>query len=77
MGWFSLATVLLKIVHHFLQNKTPDEKRRYVENLQDMSEALVDGDVDSVNRVFYELREAAREGDPLGLGVDKTPQREL
>lgn len=77
MGWISLVTVLLKIVQHYLKNKTPDEKRSYVNNLRDMSESLVDGDVDRVNLLFDELRESAREGDPLGLGAEATTRRQL
>lgn len=64
-----LIGVLGKIVIHFLKTKTPKEKKEYVKNIEAMSRALYDRDVDSVNNILYELREAAREGDEDGLGT--------
>ena len=64
-----LIGVLGKIVIHFLKIKTPQEKKDYVKNIEAMSRALYDRDVDSVNNILYELREAAREGDEDGLGT--------
>ncbi len=73
MGWIGLATVLLKIVKHFLDNKTPEAKKAYVRNLDQISKALSADDVDSVNDLFIQLREQAREGDTFGTGFDKKP----
>lgn len=77
MGWMALVTVLLKIVQHFLKNKTPEAKKAYVENLRSMSEALVDGDADRVNDLYLRLRDEARQGDPDGLGAEAFTRRQL
>lgn len=77
LGWVSLATVLLKIVKHFLDNKTPESKAAYVKNLDGMAKALVERDVDTVNILFDELREATREGDEDGLSPDEITLRKL
>lgn len=70
-----LIAVILKIVSHFLENKTPESKKNYVKNLEEISSALAHDDVESVNDLFNELRESAREGDPLGFGVDEKSRR--
>ena len=74
---FGLIDVILKIILHFLKNKTPEAKKAYVNNLQKMSKSLVTGDVDSINDLFYELREQARQGDPFGFGDQTITGRKL
>lgn len=63
MGWIGLATVLLTIVKHYLENKTPEAKADYVKNLEGMAKALVDRDVDTVNQLFDGLRQEAGFGN--------------
>jgi len=77
MGWASLITVILKIVTHFLENKTPESKKNYVKNLEEMSAGLAHNDVDSINDLFDKLRESAREGDSVGLSPDEITLRKL
>ena len=73
MGWIGLATVLLTIVKHYLENKTPEAKADYVKNLEGMAKALVDRDVDSVNSLFDGLRQEAGFSD--GVEFDKELRR--
>lgn len=77
MGWASLITVILKIVTHFLENKTPESKKNYVKNLEEMSAGLAHNDVESVNDLFNRMREEVREGDSLGLSPDEITLRKL
>jgi hypothetical protein len=77
MGWIGLATVMLSILKHYLDNKTPEAKKAYVKNLERMSKALSVDDVDDVNSLFIELREQAREGDTFGIGSDTEPGRDV
>ncbi len=77
MGWVSLATVMLSILKHYLENKTPEAKADYVKNLEGMAKALVDRDVDTVNSLFDGLREDVREGDENGFGAEEITRRQL
>ena len=75
MGWVGLATVLLKIVGHYLENKTPEAKADYVKSLEGMAKALVDRDVDTVNTLFDQLREEA--GFSNGVEFDSELRRDV
>ena len=75
MGWVSLATVMLKILSHYLSNKTPEAKADYVKNLEGMSKALVDRDVDTVNQLFDGLRNEAGFSD--GVEFDEELRRDV
>ena len=77
IAFVPLITVILKIITHFLQNKTPESKKNYVKNLEEMSSALAHDDVESVNDLFIQLRESAREGDSVGFGTEETTGRKL
>jgi uncharacterized membrane protein YvbJ len=77
MSWVTLATVLLTIIQHFLKNKTPEARKNYVKRVESMSQALVDGDADRINDLFFELRDEVRQGDEDGLGAEATVRREL
>ena len=58
-GFIALLPVLLKIIAHFLENKTPEAKKAYVRNLERMSKSLATDNVDDVNALFHELRDEA------------------
>ena len=75
MGWIGLATVLLKIVQHYLSNRTPEAKRNYVKNLEQMSVSLASDDVDSVNDLFHKLRQD--EGFGNGINLEAEPGRDI
>lgn len=75
MGWVSLATVMLSILKHYLENKTPEAKADYVKNLEGMAKALVDRDVDTVNSLFDGLREDAGFGN--GVEFDEELRRNV
>lgn len=62
-AFLALLPVLLKIIAHFLENKTPESKANYVKNLEQMSSALAHDNVESVNDLFDELRKAEGFGD--------------
>jgi len=70
MGWVGLATVMLKIFGHYLENKTPDAKKAYVKNLEEMSKSLAGDDVDSINDLFHKLRQ----DEGFGNGIDFGPE---
>lgn len=69
----ALLPVLLKIISHFLENKTPEAKKAYVQNLDQMSKALAADDVNSVNDLFIQLRDETREGDTFGIDTKTKP----
>jgi hypothetical protein len=70
-----LLVVIGKIVMHFLENKTPEAKADYVKNLEGMSKALIDSDVDTVNSLFDGLRREAGFSD--GVEFDEELRRNV
>lgn len=70
-----LIAVIIKIVLHFLKNKTPEARKNYVKNLESYAEALLAGDADAVNAHWNDLREDAIAADPERFNSEKTSQR--
>lgn len=69
---FTLATILLKMVFHFLKQKTPEARKVYVKHMDSYIRAVIAGDAPSVNQHWMELREEARLADPDRFDPEKT-----